>query len=158
VLLGPSYVARKYRQSVPPIFVRKGQDEYTGTGFLASNKASEGKRVIVTAKHNVDPVEGITFSAFGSPDGVSYRGLAQAWTLHPSVDLAAMPVECSEVPIPIYPVGTRAALQVLPLVRSAAVPASQRPNRFSKSGSSSSLPLITRLMTLSSSSLYKQQP
>jgi V8-like Glu-specific endopeptidase len=105
VLLGPSYVAQKYRQSVPAIFVKKGQDELTGTGFLASNKINGTKHVIVTAKHNVDPTEGITFSGFGSPDGVTYRALAEAWMLHPSVDLAAMPVECSEAPISIYPVG-----------------------------------------------------
>ncbi len=105
VLLGPSYVAQKYRQSVPAIFVKKGQDEFTGTGFLASNKANATKHAIVTAKHNVDPTEGITFSGFGSPDGASYHALAQDWILHPSVDLAAMPVECSKGPIPIYPVG-----------------------------------------------------
>jgi S1-C subfamily serine protease len=105
VLLGPSHAVQKYQQSVPAIFVKKGQDEFTGTGFLATNKANATKHVIVTAKHNVDPTEGITFSGFGSPDGVSYRTLAQAWILHPSVDLAAMPVECSEAPIPIYPVG-----------------------------------------------------
>jgi hypothetical protein len=45
------------------------------------------------------------FDNYGSPDGVSYRALAQAWILHPSIDLAAMPVECSKGPIPIYPLG-----------------------------------------------------
>lgn len=105
VLLGPSYVAQKYRQSVPAILVKKGQDEFTGTGFLATNKANATKHLIVTAKHNVDPTEGITFSELRSPEAGSYRKLAQAWILHPSADLAAMPVECSEPPIPIYPVG-----------------------------------------------------
>jgi len=105
VLLGPSYVAQKYRQSVPAIFVKKGQDEFTGTGFLATNKVNAKRHVIVTAKHNVDPAEGIVFSSFGSPDGVDYRALDKRWTLHPSLDLAAMPVETSKAPIPIYPVG-----------------------------------------------------
>ncbi len=89
--LGPEGDEQHYRQSVPAIFVKKGQDEFTGTGFLATNKANATKHVIVTVKHNVDPTEGITFSGFGSPDGVSYRTLVQAWILHPSVDLAAMP-------------------------------------------------------------------
>ena len=35
VLLGQSYVAQKYCQSVPSIFVRNGGDDYTGTGLLS---------------------------------------------------------------------------------------------------------------------------
>lgn len=110
VLLGPAYVAQKYRKSVPAVFVKKGGDEYTGTGFLATNRADAKKHVIVTAKHNVDPGEGITFTSLGSPQGVSYRPLAPDWCLHPKLDLAVMPVECSEAPIPIYPVAVARVL------------------------------------------------
>jgi hypothetical protein len=110
VLLGPAYVAQKYRQSVPAVFVKKRGDENIGTGFLVSNRADVKKRVIVTAKHNVDPGEGITFTSFGSREDVSYNPLARDWFLHPKLDLAVMPVECSEAPIPIYPVGVARVL------------------------------------------------
>lgn len=72
ILLGPAYVAQKYGQSVPAVFVRKRGDEYTGTGFLATNRTDATKHVIVTAKHNVDPGEGITFTSFGSSQGACY--------------------------------------------------------------------------------------
>ncbi|RVP99219.1 hypothetical protein CN070_18120 [Sinorhizobium meliloti] len=49
ILLGPAYVAQKYGQSVPAVFVRKRGDEYTGTGFLATNRTDATKHVIVTA-------------------------------------------------------------------------------------------------------------
>ena len=110
IVLGPTYVAQKYQQSVPPIFVKKGEDEYTGTGFIATNRADAKKHVIVTARHNVDPHEGIAFRAFGLAQGVSYSPLATDWLLHPKLDLAVMPVECSESPIPIYPVGRASVL------------------------------------------------
>jgi hypothetical protein len=105
VLLGPAYVVKKYRQSVLPIFVKKDGDEKTGTGFLATNRADAKKYVVVTAKHCVDPSEGIQFNSFGSLEEVTYKPLAGNWVLHPKLDLALMPVECSETAIPIYPVG-----------------------------------------------------
>lgn len=110
VLLGPSYIAQKYRQSVPAIYVKKGEDEFTGTGFLTLNQSNTAKHAIVTAKHNVDPAEGITFSGFSSPNGVSYEPLTSEWILHPSLDLAAMPVKCSEAPVHIYSVGVARVL------------------------------------------------
>lgn len=110
ILLGPAYVAQKCGQSVPAVFVRKRGDEYTGTGFLATNRTDATKHVIVTAKHNVDPGEGITFTSFGSSQGACYRPLASEWFLHPKLDLAVMPVECSEAPTPIYPVGVARVL------------------------------------------------
>ncbi|WP_458759163.1 S1 family peptidase [Afipia sp. TerB] len=110
VLLGPTYVAQKYRQSVPPVFVRKGEDDYTGTGFLVTNRGDQQKFVVVTAKHNVDPADGITFVGFGSAEDVTYTSLADDWILHPTLDIALMPVACSKTAIPIYPVGDATAL------------------------------------------------
>lgn len=110
ILLGPTYVARKYRQSVPPVFVRKGNDNYTGTGFLVTNHGEGKKFVIVTAKHNVDPADGISFVGFGAAEDVTYTQLADNWVLHPTLDMALMPVACSKEAIPIYPVGTATAL------------------------------------------------
>lgn len=110
VLLGPTYVAQKYRQSVPPVFVMKGEDNYTGTGFLVTNRGDGQKFVIVTAKHNVDPADGITFVGFGAAEDVTYTHLADSWVLHPTLDIALMPVACSEAAVPIYPVGTATAL------------------------------------------------
>jgi S1-C subfamily serine protease len=110
VLLGPTYVAQKYRQSVPAVFVQKHGDKYTGTGFLATNRGDAKKFVIATAKHNVDPADGITFIGFNSPEDVSYTSLAENWTLHPQLDIALMPVTCSGAAIPIYPVGDAGVL------------------------------------------------
>ncbi len=110
VLLGPTYVAHKYRQSVPPVFVRKGEDNYTGTGFLVTNRGDGQKLVIVTAKHNIDPADGITFAGFGAAEDVTYTPLADSWVLHPMLDIALMPVACSKAAVPIYPVGTATAL------------------------------------------------
>lgn len=110
ILLGPTDVAQKYRQSVPAVFVKKDGSDYTGTGFLATNRADAGRFVITTAKHNVDPADGITFVGFNSPQGVSYTPLTKNWTLHPHLDMALMPVTCSEAAIPIYPVGEASVL------------------------------------------------
>jgi Trypsin-like peptidase domain len=110
VLLGPTYVAQKYRQSVPPVFVKKGEDNYTGTGFLVTNRGDQQKFVVVTAKHNVDPADGITFVGFGTAEDVTYTRLADNWVLHPTLDIALMPVVCSETAVPIYPVGNATAL------------------------------------------------
>jgi S1-C subfamily serine protease len=110
VLLGPSYIAQKYRQSVPAIFVKKGKDEFTGTGFLTTNQPNSDRHFIVTAKHNVDPNDDIEFSGFSSPDGVDYKPLLSKWILHPSLDIAAMPVRCTEVPVHIYSVGVARVL------------------------------------------------
>ena len=109
-LLGPSYVAQKYRQSVPPIFVKKDGNEYTGTGFLVTSRGDARKYVIVTAKHNVDFNDGFQFTSFGSADETTYTPLASKWELHPKLDLALMPVQCSETAIPIYPVSSASIL------------------------------------------------
>ena len=105
VLLGSGYVARKYRQSVPAVFIEKNGDQHTGTGFVATNGVDAKKYVVITAKHNIDPADGITFLGFSEPEGVKYTPLTESWVLHPKLDLALLPVECSESPIPIFPLG-----------------------------------------------------
>lgn len=110
VMLGPSFVARKYRPSVPAIFVEKGGDKFTGTGFVATSRGDAKKYVIVTAKHNVDPANGITFLGFSEPDGAKYTSGAADWALHPNLDIAIMPVTCDEPPAPIFPVGSPVVL------------------------------------------------
>jgi len=105
VLLGSGYVARKYRQSVPAVFIEKNGDQHTGTGFLATNRGDAKKYVVITAKHNIDPADGITFLGFSEPEGVSYKPLTESWVLHPKLDLALVPVEYSESHIPIFPLG-----------------------------------------------------
>ncbi|TSD86030.1 trypsin-like peptidase domain-containing protein [Mycobacterium sp. KBS0706] len=104
VLFGPSYVAQKYRRSVPAVFVEKCGDYRTGTGFVTA-EPNCAKSVIITAKHNVDPADGITFLNFSEPSGMKYGPLAENWILHPELDLALLPVECSEPPIPIFLIG-----------------------------------------------------
>ena len=106
VLLGPSYIAQKYRKSTPAIYVKKGGDEFTGTGFLvAAGGSKSGRRAIVTAKHNVDPSEGVEVTGMSSPDGATYTPLQTDWVLHSKLDLALMPIACTGDPPPIYPIG-----------------------------------------------------
>lgn len=110
VLLGPAYVARKYRPSVPAVFIEKGGDKFTGTGFVATNWGNAKKYVLVTAKHNVDPADGLAFLGFSEPEGAKYTALAADWILHPTLDLAVMPVDCNRPPAPIFPMGSPAVL------------------------------------------------
>lgn len=110
VLLGPSYVARKYRASVPAVFVRKGDDQHTGTGFLATSRGNGKKSVLVTAKHNVDPQEGITWLGMNEPEGSVFKPTGGEWILHPALDLALLEVECDEAIAPIFPIGTPSVL------------------------------------------------
>ena len=110
VLLGPTFVVKKYRQSVPPVCVRKGKDEYTGTGFLVTNRGGGQNFVIVTAKHNVNPADGIAFVGFGDGEEITYAPLAGDWVLHPTLDIALMPVACSRPTVGIYPVDNTTAL------------------------------------------------
>jgi hypothetical protein len=104
-LFGPAYTAEKYRRSVPAIFVEKDGDQHTGTGFLATNRGGRTERVVVTARHNVDPSTGITFSGFNAPGGANYAPMAEGWILHPTLDVAIMPVTCDHPTTPIFPVG-----------------------------------------------------
>ncbi|MBD8686489.1 MULTISPECIES: S1 family peptidase [unclassified Rhizobium] len=105
ILFGASYVARKYRSSVPAVYVRRGEDEYTGTGFLVTNRVDRRKCVIVTAKHNVDPEDGITFIGLNEPNGSTFNPVSGNWILHPKLDLALLEVECNDAIAPIFPVG-----------------------------------------------------
>lgn len=110
ILLGPSYVARKYRGSVPAVYIRRGEDEYTGTGFLATNRDDGRKCVIVTAKHNVDPEEDITFLGLNNPESSIFSPINGKWVLHPKLDLALLEVECDDTTVPIFPIGTPSVL------------------------------------------------
>jgi S1-C subfamily serine protease len=110
VILGPSYVARKYRGSLPAVYVRKGGNEHTGTGFLATDKFDGEKSVIVTAKHNVDPGEDITFVGLSEPEGNIFKPANSNWILHPDLDLALLEVECDGVAPPIFPIGSPSVL------------------------------------------------
>lgn len=85
ILLGPSYIAQKYHQSVPPIFVTKNGDKHTGTGFLATNRIDTQRFVILTARHNIDPEAGIVFNEIGSIRDISYTPLLTNWVLHPQL-------------------------------------------------------------------------
>lgn len=107
VLLGPTYIARAYSGSVVPVHVRKGKDEFTGTGFVATlGLGSDKEYVVVTAKHNVDPTEGIEFVGFGDAPEISCQVGSNGWILHSSLDLALVRVNVSDSVMPIYPVGT----------------------------------------------------
>ncbi|MBZ8133027.1 serine protease [Afifella sp. IM 167] len=106
VLLGPSYIARKYSRSVPAVYVCKDGNEYTGTGFLTTTNTSGKKFVIVSAKHNIDSEEKIEFVGFNEIDGCTYTPISGKWILHPKLDLALIEVKCERNPPPIFPIGT----------------------------------------------------
>jgi S1-C subfamily serine protease len=107
VLLGRAYVASKYKTSIPAIIVEKDGVERIGTGFLVHNHFSgkhfDGNGHIFTARHNVDPADGIRLARFetGTPIEFESRG---DWKFHPTLDIAAMQV-FSKGAIPIYPMG-----------------------------------------------------
>jgi len=69
LLRGPSFIVERYRSSVVAIEVVKGEDIHVGTGFFL--KSGVHGAVLVTAKHNIDPDE-----------GVSVRGLVGASGSH----------------------------------------------------------------------------
>ncbi len=106
VLLGAGYIAMKYRRSVPAIFINKNGDDYTGTGFITTSRPDSAKYVVITAKHNVDADYGIKFINFSKPEGYEYKPLSEKWILHPKLDLALLPIQCSALPVPIFPVGS----------------------------------------------------
>ena len=63
VLLGRSHIVGKYSPSVPAIIVRKSGHDHIGTGFLTMRgdviAPFTGDGLVVTAKHNIDPADGI---------------------------------------------------------------------------------------------------
>ena len=114
VLLGRQHVVKKYSPSVAAIIVQKDGIERVGTGFLVYNpfsgKPFTGTGYIITAKHNVDPGEGIEFLRFESPTAIQFNVLAGDWICHPELDMAAMPIATSQELMPIYPLGEAAVL------------------------------------------------
>lgn len=101
ILLGPSYIAQKYRQSVPAIIVDKGGVERIGSGFLVESTKAAGRLFIVTAKHNIDPGDDIQFKRFGQADDATFEAVTTNWTLHPKRDIGAIEVRVSNAPLPI---------------------------------------------------------
>ncbi|WCK01539.1 S1 family peptidase [Agrobacterium tumefaciens] len=110
ILFSSAYVANKYRGSIPAIYVRKGGDDYTGTGFL-STIVGGNKHVIVSAKHNVDPSDGIEFHSLSQPEGNTYKPTSGKWILHSTLDLALLEVTFSHTAIPLFAVGLPSVLQ-----------------------------------------------
>lgn len=110
ILLGPSYVARKYHKSVPPVYVKQKGCEYIGTGFIASSMENIDRRFIVTAKHNINPDEGIEFLGLGDSAEKIIKPCDRTWILHPKLDLALLEVECDNTITPIFPLGDLAVL------------------------------------------------
>lgn len=112
VLFGVGYIAIKYRASVPAIIVSKGEDEYTGSGFVAAVDQNSKRHVVVTAKHNVDSADCISFKGFS---GLGSENLhikpGNDWVLHPTLDLALVNVESTEPISPIFMMGDPSLLK-----------------------------------------------
>ncbi len=113
VLLGRAYLVKKYAPSVPAIRVEKDNAERIGTGFLshdhAGGKAFRGTGYVITAKHNIDPAEGIRFLGFENST-TKFEPRASEWICHPSLDIAAIPVVADSTAVPIFPYGVPALL------------------------------------------------
>lgn len=110
VLLGPSYLTKKYIRSVPAIMGTKQRDEFTATAFLATSGTKSQKQVLVTAKHNVSRDEGLSDLRIISPDDVSYEPICDNWIPHGKLDLALIPVRVRGAAFPIFPLGTPSVL------------------------------------------------
>ena len=111
ILFGRSYIVEKYAPSVPSIHVNKNGTEQIGTAFLVRNHSpgkNHGQTFLVTARHNVDPDEKITFLKFNGL--ASYKALSPTWRFHPERDLAAMPVSTAPTITPIYSLGAAVIL------------------------------------------------
>lgn len=104
-LLGLSHLAGKYAHSVPPLFATKKGDQFTGTGFLTSSCSDTTRLAIITAKHNVDPSDGVDSVEVSSDGNFGYKPLESNWILHPTLDIAYMPVSCSKPVNPIFLIG-----------------------------------------------------
>jgi S1-C subfamily serine protease len=98
LLLGPSFIVKRYRSSVVAIEVEKNKDVHVGTGFFVDSKVHGA--VLVTAKHNIDPGEGVSVLGLVG-DSSSHYCIVSGWVSHPTADLAYAPVELRGQPIPI---------------------------------------------------------
>ncbi|MET3854413.1 serine protease [Rhizobium sp. OAE497] len=104
ILLGPSYIAEKYKKSVPAIYVRKGDQEYTGTAFLTS--LGDEKRYVVTAAHNLmDDRDPVDFLGFGGEFSGSYKALSSDWIFDADLDAAFIPVAGPDDAVPVHLLG-----------------------------------------------------
>jgi S1-C subfamily serine protease len=112
--LGRTHIVGKYAASIPALIVEKEGVERVGTGFLVHDhyggKQFEGIGYIVTARHNVDPADGIKFLRFGDSTSNNFKPIAAKWFLHPDRDIAMIPVRTNPMLSPIYPFGTAAVL------------------------------------------------
>jgi V8-like Glu-specific endopeptidase len=98
LLLGPSFIVERYRHSVVAIEVEKHGDIHVGTGFLVNSRAHGP--VLVSAKHNVDPDEGVVMRGLVGSSASFYQ-FRSNWVRHPAADLAFVPVELRGTPIAI---------------------------------------------------------
>jgi S1-C subfamily serine protease len=79
--------------------IEKNGSIHIGTGFLVESSACGS--IIVSVKHNVDPEEGVQFSRLVGPDSSSYILPTPQWQLHPTADLAFIPVQVTGAQVPI---------------------------------------------------------
>jgi S1-C subfamily serine protease len=80
------------------IEVVKGEDIHVGTGFFV-NSGVHGA-VLVTAKHNIDPDEGVSVRGLVGASGSRYQ-IKSEWIRHSTADLAFVPIELRGEPDPI---------------------------------------------------------
>ncbi|WP_426411499.1 trypsin-like peptidase domain-containing protein [Bradyrhizobium ganzhouense] len=98
LLRGPSFIVERYRPSVVAIEVVKGRDIHVGTGFFVNSRVHGP--VLVTAKHNVDPDEGVSVRGLVGTSGSHYQ-IKSEWIRHSTADLAFVPIELRGEPVPI---------------------------------------------------------
>jgi hypothetical protein len=98
ILLGPSYVVRKYAPIIPAVLVVTDAGAGIGTGFLLRFGA---KAYLVTARHNVDPDRGVQFDRLlFEPD--RRHDFIGDWRLSGQDDLAAREIAVTGSVRPLY--------------------------------------------------------
>lgn len=86
----PEYLVESYKHSILAIHVEKDKTPYIGTGFLALVRSRDhARKVLITAKHNIDPADGISVEQLENPYGLQIQASELHWHLHPTYDLAA---------------------------------------------------------------------
>jgi hypothetical protein len=93
----PEHLVELYKQAVVAVHVEKNGAAHVGTGFLALFQSYDSLRqVVITAKHNVNPKDGIVIEKIENSYGVQTPVQKLNWQMHSAFDLAV-----SELPDPL---------------------------------------------------------
>ncbi|CAA2137505.1 S1 family peptidase [Methylobacterium bullatum] len=90
----PEQLVEAYRPAVLSIAVLKDKEEGVGTGLVLAYPTNEGlSSYIVTAKHVVDPKDGITIVEIQDGNGAVQAIDFDGWIHHPTMDISIKPLD-----------------------------------------------------------------